>query len=100
MAQVQSPLLTRYQDISFPKNEFREKVLCAFPSGWQGEQTLDVQSAHSIAPGAKILYSGGFNCSGGLDLAVSKILDHGSRHHQQQLRLPGRGRAARRRPRR
>ena len=45
------------------------------PSGWQGEQTLDVESVHALAPGAKILYVGGFNCGGGLDVAMSKILD-------------------------
>src|SRR6185437_12275371 len=51
--------------------------LCQYPSGWQGEQTLDVESVHALAPGAKILYVGGFNCGGGLDVAMSKILDGG-----------------------
>ncbi len=75
-AQGAPPLYT-YKDVSFRADRFRDKGLCAEPSGWQTEQTLDVESAHSIAPGATILYSGGFDCSGGIDLAVSKILDQG-----------------------
>ncbi|MCB8808816.1 hypothetical protein LJD48_28135, partial [Escherichia coli] len=41
----------------------------------QGEQSLDVDSVHATAPQANILYVGGFNCGGGLDVAMSKILD-------------------------
>ena len=28
-------------------------------SGWYGEETLDVEAVHAMAPGAKILYVGG-----------------------------------------
>ncbi len=77
MRAVGSPLLTRFTDISEPASRFNDEALCGGPSGWQGEQTLDVQSAHSVAPGARILYSGGFNCGAGIDVAVSKILDRG-----------------------
>ncbi|MBT2502930.1 S8/S53 family peptidase [Curtobacterium sp. ISL-83] len=58
-------------------SEFTDQVLCQQPSGWQGEETLDVQSVHAVAPSAKILYVGGTNCGGGLDVAMSKILDQG-----------------------
>ncbi|GAA4681708.1 S53 family peptidase [Frondihabitans cladoniiphilus] len=64
-----------YQQIVPAPAQFTDQALCGGPSGWQGEQTLDVESAHGIAPGAKILYSGGTNCGGGLDLALSKLLD-------------------------
>lgn len=55
--------------------QFSDQEACGYPSGWQGEQTLDVEAVHGIAPGAKVLYVGGFNCGGGIDIAVSKILD-------------------------
>lgn len=68
-----SPLLTRFRQIT--PAEFRDEEACGYPSGWQAEEAIDVQSAHSVAPGANILYVGGFNCGGGLDIAVSTILD-------------------------
>ena len=77
MRAVGSPLLTTYKQIVPKPSEFKDEALCGYPSGWQAEQAIDVQSAHSIAPGAHILYVGGFNCGGGLDIAVSKILDGG-----------------------
>jgi subtilase family serine protease len=64
-----------YRQLVPAPSQFVDKDLCGGPSGWQGEQTLDVESAHGIAPEAHILYSGGFNCGGGLDVAVSRILD-------------------------
>ncbi|GAA4681694.1 S53 family peptidase [Frondihabitans cladoniiphilus] len=64
-----------YQQIVPTPAQFTDQAACQYPSGWQGEQTLDVESAHALAPGAKILYVGGTNCGGGLDVAMSKILD-------------------------
>ncbi|MEP6843446.1 MAG: protease pro-enzyme activation domain-containing protein, partial [Pseudolysinimonas sp.] len=58
-----------YQQIVPTPAQFVDVEACQGPSGWQGEQTLDVQSVHALAPGAKILYVGGFNCGGGLDVA-------------------------------
>ncbi|MDQ4502875.1 S53 family peptidase [Sinomonas sp. ASV322] len=65
----------QYQQIVPDPRMFLDKDLCAEPSGWQGEQSLDVQAVHGLAPAAGILYVGGNNCGGGLDLAMSKILD-------------------------
>ena len=75
MRAVASPLLTRYSEVVPSPADFRDEKLCGYPSGWQAEQAIDVQSAHSVAPGASILYVGGFNCGGGLDVALSKVLD-------------------------
>jgi subtilase family serine protease len=71
------PTLARGQYSQIVPKKFYDQELCAEPSGWQGEQTLDVQSVHAIAPKASILYVGGFNCGGGLDVAMSTILDNG-----------------------
>lgn len=65
-----------YQQLVPKPTEFTDQELCQFPSGWQGEQTLDVESVHAIAPGARILYVGGTNCGGGLDVAMSRVLDN------------------------
>ncbi|WP_258370757.1 protease pro-enzyme activation domain-containing protein [Curtobacterium sp. MCLR17_034] len=78
-AQHGEPPLTSstFQQLIPSPSEFTDKSPCQQPSGWQGEETLDVQSVHAVAPAAKILYVGGTNCGGGMDVAVSNILDQG-----------------------
>jgi subtilase family serine protease len=44
-------------------------------SGWSGEQTLDVEAVHAMAPGAKVLYIGGKNCTVSLYNAVEEVVD-------------------------
>jgi subtilase family serine protease len=64
-------------------SQFSEKVSTPFTeleaceaSGWSGEQTLDVESVHSTAPGAHILYVGGKSCSDeSLDGGVQQVVD-------------------------
>jgi subtilase family serine protease len=68
------PALAKFSQIK-PK-KFYDQALCQEPSGWQGEQTLDVEAVHGIAPAAGVLYVGGFNCGGGIDVALSQILDN------------------------
>jgi subtilase family serine protease len=46
------------------------------PQGWYGEETLDVESVHSIAPGANVLYVAGSNCTQGLNDAWAKVIDN------------------------
>lgn len=65
-----------YSQIVPSPSSFIDQKLCQEPSGWQSEQTLDVESVHAVAPKAHILYVGGFNCIGGLDLALSNIIDN------------------------
>lgn len=65
----------QYSQIVPKPSQFVDQELCQYPSGWQGEQTLDVEAVHALAPAANILYVGGFNCGGGLDTALSTILD-------------------------
>jgi subtilase family serine protease len=43
--------------------------------GWSGEQTLDVEAVHAMAPGAKVLYIGGRNCTVSLYNAVQEVVD-------------------------
>jgi subtilase family serine protease len=43
--------------------------------GWSGEQTLDVEAVHAMAPGANVLYIGGKNCTVSLYNAVEEVVD-------------------------
>ena len=45
------------------------------PQGWYGEQTLDVEAVHSMAPGAKIIY-GGIACTDPGNAALYDFIDH------------------------
>jgi subtilase family serine protease len=45
-------------------------------NGWYGEETLDVEAVHAMAPGAKIVYVGASDCSTGLDDAWATSIDN------------------------
>ena len=46
------------------------------PQGWYGEETLDVEAVHSMAPGANVLYVGGQDCNDeSLIAAMNKIVN-------------------------
>ncbi|WP_037842308.1 S53 family peptidase [Streptomyces sp. NRRL F-5126] len=49
---------------------------CPDPAGWYGEESLDVESVHAVAPDANITYVGGASCQDDdlLD-ALSKVVD-------------------------
>ncbi len=53
---------------------FTQTEECEAP-GWSGEQTLDVEAVHAMAPGAKVLYVGGKNCTVSLYNAVEEVVD-------------------------
>jgi subtilase family serine protease len=68
---------------TFTSGQFTEKLFKPFNQqdqcgDWSGEQTLDVQAVHGIAPGAKISYFGAKNCGDGLDDAANYIVQHQS----------------------
>jgi subtilase family serine protease len=45
-------------------------------NGWYGEETLDVEAVHAIAPGANIRYYGAASCfDDDLDAAIQKAMD-------------------------
>ena len=43
---------------------------------WYGEETLDVEAVHAMAPGAKIVYVGAADCESGLDDAWAGAIDN------------------------
>ena len=54
------------------------QVMCGANSqqGWYGEQTLDVESAHTMAPGARLMFVGAFDADLGLLRALAWAVDH------------------------
>jgi subtilase family serine protease len=53
---------------------FTQTEECEAP-GWSGEQTLDVEAVHATAPGARVLYVGGKNCTVSLYNADEEVID-------------------------
>ncbi|MEY2538126.1 MAG: hypothetical protein QOG67_1866 [Verrucomicrobiota bacterium] len=47
------------------------------PQGWYGEETLDVEAVHGMAPAAKIVYVGAPNNYQDLDAAMNHVVDRG-----------------------
>jgi subtilase family serine protease len=47
------------------------------PQGWWGEETLDVEAVHTMAPGAKIVFVGSPNNYQDLDAAMNHVVDRG-----------------------
>lgn len=45
------------------------------PQGWYGEETLDVEAVHGMAPNAKIVYVGAPNNFQDLDAALNQVVD-------------------------
>jgi subtilase family serine protease len=45
------------------------------PSGWYGEETLDIEAVHGMAPNAKIVYVGAPNNYQDLDAAMNHVVD-------------------------
>jgi subtilase family serine protease len=45
------------------------------PQGWWGEETLDVEAVHTMAPGAKVVYVGAPNNFQDLDAAMNHVVD-------------------------
>jgi subtilase family serine protease len=56
-------------------NGFDQTDVCD-PQGWYGEETLDVEAVHAMAPGAKIVFVGASDCTSGLDNAWAATIDN------------------------
>jgi subtilase family serine protease len=56
---------------------FDDQVACG-ASGWQVEEAIDIESAHSMAPGSHVLFVGAQNCfDQGLFTAEQTVIDGG-----------------------
>ncbi len=54
-----------------------EKGMKQDPQGWYGEETLDVEAVHGMAPAANIVYVGAPNAFQDLDAALNTVVDRG-----------------------
>jgi subtilase family serine protease len=52
-----------------------EKGMKQDPQGWYGEETLDVEAVHGMAPAAKVVYVGAPNNFQDLDAALNYVVD-------------------------
>lgn len=52
-----------------------EKGMVQDPQGWSGEETLDIEAVHGMAPAANIVYVGAPNNFQDLDAALNHVVD-------------------------
>jgi subtilase family serine protease len=65
----------QFTQITPAADGYGDEALCD-PQGWYGEETLDVEAVHAMAPGAKIVYVGAADCESGLDNAWASAIDN------------------------
>lgn len=65
----------QFSQITPAANGYDDEDVCG-PQGWYGEETLDVEAVHAMAPGAKIVYVGAADCESGLDDAWASSIDN------------------------
>jgi subtilase family serine protease len=71
------PLFTRHQFSQItPGPDGYDLVDECGAQGWYGEETLDVEAVHAMAPGANIVYVGAADCASGLDDAWAGAIDN------------------------
>ncbi|MGH3436522.1 MAG: S53 family peptidase [Sciscionella sp.] len=67
----------QFKQIVFPPTPGSEAPGQCDAAGWYGEETLDVEAVHAMAPGAHILFVGGSDCQdSSLDKALNEIVAH------------------------
>ncbi|WP_033822820.1 protease pro-enzyme activation domain-containing protein, partial [Kitasatospora sp. MBT63] len=85
MEQDANHFSTVHGDQPFAAGQYREVVTpdkwvhqddCGGPDGWAGEEALDVEMAHGLAPGAQVTYVGANSCyDDDLNAAMAKVVD-------------------------
>jgi subtilase family serine protease len=70
------PLLpSQFSQVIFKPNQKLQNAHQCDASGWYGEETLDVEAVHAMAPGAHIVYVGGGDCNDAtLDVALNAVV--------------------------
>jgi subtilase family serine protease len=75
-AQFGQPQLAPGQYTQKVFTPFQMQDECGGEAGWNGEQTLDVEAVHSLAPKAKIHYVGARDCDQGIDEAINYVVQN------------------------
>jgi subtilase family serine protease len=63
----------QFKQITPGKNGFANYDICG---DWYGEETLDVEAVHAMAPGAKVVYLGAADCLSSLDETWAAAIDN------------------------
>jgi subtilase family serine protease len=67
---------TNFQQVVAPGTfHHPERGIAQDPQGWYGEETLDIEVVHAMAPQAKIVYVGAPNNYRDLDAALNHVVD-------------------------
>ena len=66
----------QYTETSFGPFDLQDE--CGGEEGWNGEETLDVEAVHGMAPGASVHYFGAKNCDTGIDDALNYVVQNHS----------------------
>jgi len=66
---------SQFRQVLFPTNPDLEGPDGCDAAGWYGEETLDIEAVHAMAPGAHIVYVGGSDCQDvSLDKALNRVI--------------------------
>jgi len=65
----------QFKQITPAANGYDDEAACG-PQGWYGEETLDVEAVHAMAPGANVTYVGAADCESALDDAWASAIDN------------------------
>jgi subtilase family serine protease len=65
----------QFTQVTAPGTYRRAENVKQDPQGWYGEETLDIEAVHGMAPGAKIVFVGAPNNYRDLDAAVNHVVD-------------------------
>ncbi|MEO9240694.1 MAG: S53 family peptidase, partial [Jatrophihabitantaceae bacterium] len=65
---------SQYSETNFTPFDLQNE--CGGEFNWNGEETLDVEALHGMAPGANIHYVGAKNCDTGIDDALNYVVQN------------------------
>jgi subtilase family serine protease len=66
---------SQFSQVAAPGTYRRPENPAQDPQGWYGEETLDVEAVHAMAPDARIVYVGAPNNYRDLDAALNHVVD-------------------------
>jgi subtilase family serine protease len=69
------PIAGHFRQVVAPGTYVRPENPAQDPEGWSGEETLDVEAVHTMAPGADIVYVGAPNNYRDLDAVLNRVVD-------------------------
>jgi subtilase family serine protease len=69
------PIAGHFREVVAPGTYVRPQNPRQDPEGWSGEETLDVEAVHTMAPGADIVYVGAPNNYRDLDAIMNRVVD-------------------------